>query len=194
MTLIPNHFVPDARRFFGYVREPEIHIAKEAPADIFARESLLDAAFGPARFEKTAERLRQGRLPAKGLALVMKDGDRLIGTLRLWHVDAGGADALLLGPLAIEKSYRSRGFGRRLIAEALFRAFVSGHEAVLLVGDASYYAAFGFSRRVTENLMLPGPVEAARFLGLELVAGALQDAKGVVTPTGPIAGQEQLAA
>jgi hypothetical protein len=54
MILIPNHFVPDAPRFVGFVREPEIRIAKEAPADIFAREALLDAAFGPARFQKTS--------------------------------------------------------------------------------------------------------------------------------------------
>jgi predicted N-acetyltransferase YhbS len=194
MTLVPNHLVPDAPRFAGFVREPEIHIAKEAPSDILAREALLDAAFGPARFQKTAERLREGRLPAAGLALVVRDAARLIGTLRLWHVDAGGAGALLLGPLAIEKSYRSRGFGRGLIAEALFRAFVSGHEAVLLVGDAPYYEAFGFSRRHTVNLVLPGPVDEARFLGLELVAGALQDAKGLVMPTGPFAGRGQLAA
>jgi predicted N-acetyltransferase YhbS len=191
MTLISNDFMPNAPRF---VAAPEIHIADEARADILAREALLEAAFGPTRFEKTVERLREGRLPAKGLALAMKDADRLIGTLRLWHVDAGGVDALLLGPLAIEKSYRSRGFGGRMIAEALFRAFVSGHKAVLLIGDAPYYAASGFSRRPTENLMLPGPVDEARFLGLELVAGALQDAKGVVMPAGALAGQQQLAA
>ena len=53
---------------------------------------LLDAAFGPDRFEKTGERLREGRLPAAGLALVMKHGPLLVGTLRLWHVDAGGAE------------------------------------------------------------------------------------------------------
>ena len=116
MTLISNDFMPDAPRFAAFVAEPEIHIADEARADIFAREALLEAAFGLARFEKTAERLREGRRPAKGLALVMKDAGRLIGTLRLWHVDAGGVDALLLGPLAIERSHRSRGFGRRMIA------------------------------------------------------------------------------
>jgi predicted N-acetyltransferase YhbS len=90
----------------------------------------------------------------------------------------------MLGPLAIAKPYRSRGFGRRLMAEALFRAFVAGHRAVLLVGDAPYYEAFGFSRRVTRGLVLPGPVDEARFLGLELAAGALQGAKGLVRATG----------
>ncbi len=190
MTLIQNDFRPNDFRtdivapFIGVVSEPEIYIADEAPQDFFARETLLDAAFGPGRYEKTSERLREGRLPAEGLALVMKHGAFLMGTLRLWHVDAGGADALMLGPLAIAKPYRSRGFGRRLMAEALFRAFAGGHRAVLLVGDAPYYEAFGFSRRATRGLTLPGPVDEARFLGLELAAGALQGAKGLVAPTG----------
>jgi len=44
--------------------------------DIDARESLLDAAFGTDRFAKTSERLREGRLPADGLALVAAAGER----------------------------------------------------------------------------------------------------------------------
>jgi predicted N-acetyltransferase YhbS len=193
MTLIQNDFRQvDFRTDVvasgaGVVSEPEIFIADEAPQDFFAREALLNVAFGPARFGKTAERLREGRLPAEGLALVMKHGSSLMGTVRLWHVDAGGADALMLGPLAIAKPYRSRGFGRRMMAEALFRAFAAGHGAVLLVGDAPYYEAFGFSRRLTCGLVLPGPVDEARFLGLELAAGALLGAKGLVRATGRLA-------
>ncbi len=194
MTLVLNSFVDETPLFVGQASDPAIHIGDESPADFFARERLLDAALGPARFEKTSERLREGRLPAEGLALVIKDAGLLVGTVRLWHVDAGGAAALLLGPLAIAKAYRSRGLGRRLMAEALYRAVVRGHGAILLVGDAPYYEAFGFSRRLTLGLEMPGPVEAARFLGLELVAGALSYARGLVAPTGVVAQQTLLAA
>lgn len=184
MTLISNQIEPRVPLFIGCVSEPNVYIADEKPTDFAAREILLDAAFGPARLEKTAERLREGRLPARGLALAMKDAEQLIGTLRLWPVRAGVVAALLLGPLAIAQAYRRRGLGRRLIAEALFRAFVAGHEAVLLVGDAPYYEAFGFSRRHTLDLILPGPVDESRFLGLELRAGALKEAKGLVEAAG----------
>ena len=44
-------------------------ILHETPLDVAAREALLDACFGEARFAKTCERLRAGRLPADGLAL-----------------------------------------------------------------------------------------------------------------------------
>jgi predicted N-acetyltransferase YhbS len=70
------------------------------------------------------------------------------------------------------------------MAEALFRAASAGHKAVLLVGDAAYYEPFGFSRPHTLGLVLPGPVDEARFLGLELKSGALNGAKGLVTPAG----------
>jgi len=54
MTLIQNDFRPvDFRTDVvapctGVVSEPEIYIADEALQDFFAREALLNAAFGPA--------------------------------------------------------------------------------------------------------------------------------------------------
>ena len=42
----------------------------------------------------------RGRTPAEGLAFSAMAEGRLVGTLRLWHVSAGGCPALVLGPLA----------------------------------------------------------------------------------------------
>jgi predicted N-acetyltransferase YhbS len=184
MTSISNEITIQVPAFVGLVPEPHAYITDEASSDFFARELLLDRAFGRTRFEKTVERLREGRAPAHRLALVAKDGEELVGTLRLWHVRAGEVPALLLGPLAVDKAYRSQGIGRRLMAEALFRAHGLGHAAILLVGDAPYYEPFGFSRRHTQDLALPGPVDERRFLGLELLAGALRDARGPVVAAG----------
>lgn len=186
MTSISNEIFPNVPAIIGLVPAPYVFIGDETPTDITAREFLLDKAFGAARYEKTVERLREGRLPARGLALAAKDGPDLVGTLRLWHIRAGEVPALLLGPLAVDTAHRSRGIGRRLMAEALFRAHAAGHEAILLVGDAPYYEPFEFSRRHTLGLTLPGPVDEARFLGLELVDGALRGAKGPVTATGAL--------
>jgi predicted N-acetyltransferase YhbS len=183
MTSISN-FNMQAPAFAGVIGKPNLSIASESPADSWARERLLDEAFGAPRSGKTAERLREGRLPAPGLALAATDAGDLVGTLRMWHVLAGEVPALLLGPLAVVKAYRSRGIGRRLMAEALLRAASAGHKAVLLVGDAAYYEPFGFSRRHTLGLSLPGPVDEARFLGLELKGGALKAARGFVVAAG----------
>jgi predicted N-acetyltransferase YhbS len=179
-----SNFEVQAPAFAGVIGKPNLVIASESPADSWARERLLDAAFGAARSGKTAERLREGRLPAQGFSLAAKDAGKLIGTLRMWHILAGKVPALLLGPLAVAKAYRSRGLGRLLMAEALFRAASAGHKAVLLVGDAAYYEPFDFSRRHTLRLILPGPVDEARFLGLELKGGALKAARGFVLAAG----------
>ena len=50
-------------------------IRLEKSSDAAAREALLDAAYGPVRFEKPSERLRSGRAPARGLSFVAVDGD-----------------------------------------------------------------------------------------------------------------------
>jgi predicted N-acetyltransferase YhbS len=101
-----------------------------------------------------------------------------------WPVEAGGRPALLLGPLAVARSHRSLGIGSRLMREALWRAAMLGHKAVLLVGDAPYYARFGFDAALTGKLDLPGLVDRARFLALEIEAGALDGAEGAVVAAG----------
>jgi len=161
-----------------------IQIDVEAPGEAGAREMLLDRAMGPDRHQKTSERLRESRLPASGLALVARDGDEIVGTVRLWNVSAGGRDALLLGPLAIAPERQGEGLGGKLMRAALNRAAMFGHGAVILVGDADYYARFGFSVIATQSLMMPGPVERRRFLALELREGALNGAAGMLVATG----------
>ena len=164
-----------------------IIIRDEELRDVSAREDLLDTAFGFERREKTCERLREGREPAQSLSFVAEENNAIIGTLRLWNVKAGEHDALLLGPIAVASSFRSQGLGARLIRAALNRAATLGHKAVILVGDAPYYERFGFSASHVAALDLPGPVDRARFLGLELVDGAFSRAQGLVTA--PIAAE-----
>ena len=107
-----------------------------------------------------------------------------MGTVRLWHVSAGGVRALMLGPLAVDPSCRELGLGAALMNHALAAARARGHDAVILLGDAPYYARFGFSAAKTGGLSLPGPFERDRLLGLELREGALDGARGMIVPTG----------
>jgi predicted N-acetyltransferase YhbS len=159
-------------------------IRAERASDAVAREALLDACFGENRQTRTCQRLRDGRAPAEGLALSAVREGRLVGTVRLWHVSAGGIPALMLGPLAVEDSSRKLGVGAALMDHALAAATARGHRAVILLGDAPYYARFGFSASKTSELSLPGPFERDRLLGLELVEGALDGGWGMIVPTG----------
>jgi predicted N-acetyltransferase YhbS len=162
-------------------------VRSERASDVVAREALLEASFGDNRQLRTCQRLRDGQAPAEGLAISALSRGRLVGTVRLWHVSAGGVPALVLGPLAVDPPFRKLGIGRALVQRALAAAKARGHGAVLLLGDASYYARFGFSALKTGELRLPGPFEPDRLLGLELREGALDGAWGMIVPTGTIA-------
>jgi predicted N-acetyltransferase YhbS len=162
-------------------------IRAERAGDLVAREALLDACFGDNRHLRACHCLRDGRLPAEGLAFSAARGRKLLGTLRLWHVSAGGVPALLLGPLAVDSACRGLGVGAALMDHALAAARARGHRAVLLLGDAPYYARFGFSAERTGELALPAAFEPERLLALELSEGALDGAWGMIVPTGTMA-------
>ncbi len=164
-----------------------ITIRDEIAADITAREALLDLCLGERRTAKASERLREGRLPAEGLALSAERDGKLVATVRLWHVEANGRPALLLGPLAVSPDLQGEGLGKAMMREAIWRAACRGHGAIILVGDAGYYARFGFAPEATADLAMPGPVERERFLALELREGALAGAAGLLRGTGALA-------
>src|SRR5215475_4592908 len=159
-------------------------IRAERASDVVAREALLDACFGDNRHTRTCQRLRDGRAPAEGLALSAVARGQVVGTVRLWHVSAGGIPALILGPLAVDNTHRGLGVGAALMDHALAAARARGHRAVLLLGDAPYYARFGFSAAKTGELRLPGAFERERLLAIELADGALDGVWGMIVPMG----------
>lgn len=167
-----------------------ITLGHETETDVTQIEALLDLVFGAEeRLRKTCQRLRDGQKPADGLALVLRDGDRIVGTLRFWELLIGGQTrALLLGPLAVDPSLQGTGLGSKLMRHGLNLAAARHHQAVILVGDEPYYRRFGFQAHYMGNVDLPGPVNRDRFLGLELVEGALADVSGMVAPLEPALG------
>jgi predicted N-acetyltransferase YhbS len=171
-----------------------VAIRAEILSDIGPREALLNRAFGVKRLRKTSEKLRAGRIAALAFTAVDAKG-KLIGTIRLWNIIAGSAGtSLLLGPLAVDSKHQKNGVGRALMAHALTAARALDHDSVLLVGDAPYYSRFGFSSALTRSLHLPGPVDRARFLGLELTGQALDGAEGLVAPSGEMIEAQRIAA
>lgn len=170
---------------------PAFTISGESVAHVIAREALLDRAMGEGRRRKSSEKLRRGRLPAEGLAFsAIGDDGVLAGTVRLWNVHAGldafgfPVSALLLGPLAVDPLTAGRGIGSALMQHAIAEAKRLGHGVVLLVGDPEYYGRFGFTAEKTGELAMPGPFEKRRFLAVELKAGHLDGAHGILRASG----------
>jgi predicted N-acetyltransferase YhbS len=159
----------------------DVCVLPEEPWHAGPIKAILDDAFGPERYGKTVYRLRDGIPPLADLSFVLQAGPTIKATLRFWPVlIAGKTPALLLGPIAVRVADRGKGYARALMWHGLDRARERGHRIVLLVGDAPYYAQFGFERRLAETLELPGWVDENRFLGLELAPGALDGVSGMV--------------
>lgn len=143
-------------------------------------EALTEASFGPGRYAKSAYRLREGVKPVAGLGFVAWENGILRGSVRFWPIKVGGEEGLLLGPLAVDGAERGRGIGISLMQAGIAAARAMGFRAILLVGDAPYYARVGFVKMKPGRIEFPGPVDANRLLGLALVDGALETLSGPV--------------
>lgn len=139
-------------------------LSLETPFDAAAVERVVDAAFGSGRFAKTAERLREGSKPLVGF--VARSGREVIGSVRLWPIQVGKAEAAFLGPIAIDEELRRAGTGALLVQACLEWAREQRMAGVLLVGDLPYFGRFGFEP--ASDAILPGPVDQRRVLWLSL--------------------------
>jgi predicted N-acetyltransferase YhbS len=134
-----------------------LRIETESPGDAAAVEALVLAAFGPGRFAKTAERLRERARIAAGF--VAREDGRIVGSVRLWSITVGGEAALFLGPIAVAADCRRAGLGADLVQGCVDHA---GSVGILLVGDLPYFGRFGF--RPAPEVRLSGPVDQRRVL------------------------------
>jgi predicted N-acetyltransferase YhbS len=163
---------------------PAVLTRPAVPDDLPAMVALQSRAFGPGRFARTAYRVREGGPDLSPFCRVAFIGDRLVAALRLTSINVGGCSGtLLLGPLAVDPEEAGRGYGRRLVAESIDAASAEGMALVLLVGDMAYYGRFGFGPVPPGQIRLPGPVDPARLLVVELRPGALATFRGLVART-----------
>jgi predicted N-acetyltransferase YhbS len=114
--------------------------------------------------------------------VIRGDLDEVAGAIRFWPVSVGagdGAPAMLLGPVAVHPTRQGEGLGALLIMGGLDRAEAQGVARVLLIGDAPYYARFGFDR--LDGVEMPPPTNPDRVLG----RGAWAGIRGPVLPWTP---------
>ena len=130
-----------------------------------AVERLYDEVFGPGRFAKAAERLRETNAKIAEASFVAVDAEGLCGVVRLWPVDVEeGRQAAFLGPIAVATRRRGNGVAFRLMERSIGICRERGFPAVILVGDEAYYARFGFRKAGAGRFTLPGPVDQDRIL------------------------------
>lgn len=154
-------------------------ISAEKPEHADAIERVLDHAFGPGRFAKTSERVRE-----RGAALepylsrvASNEAGEVIGVCRIWRVEAG-AELYFLGPLAVDPAAQAAGLGLALVREAVAACRATGANGIVLVGAERFFRSAGFTVVPPERVSLPGPVDPARLLWLELRPGGFDRVRG----------------
>lgn len=141
---------------------PALTLQPERPQDGPLVDALIDRAFGPGRYAKVSERVREFATFAPELSVCAWAGERLLGCARMWRVRVGGVPTTFLGPFAVEQGERSAGFGARMIERACEAAAAAGETHVVLVGDEAYFHRVGFANAPARNITLPGPVDPKR--------------------------------
>ncbi len=133
-------------------------------------ETLLDAAFGDNRRQRTAYRLRRNLSAIDALSFAMVDEQkRLVGSIQCWPVkitDNMGRETplIMVGPVAVSPDRQNTGLGKRLMAAMLSAADTSNCPAMMMIGDPGYYGRFGFTAEHTAGWELAGRWEAHRLL------------------------------
>jgi predicted N-acetyltransferase YhbS len=141
---------------------PALTLVNELPAHGAPIEALLTRAFGPGRFAKVSERVREFAEFAPELSFCAIEAGQVVGVVRMWRVKVGDQPIAFLGPLAVDEAERRHGLGSLLVERACEAAEAAGEAAVLLVGDAAYFRRVGFA--MARDVVMPGPVDATRVL------------------------------
>ncbi|MCR6645246.1 MAG: N-acetyltransferase [Terricaulis sp.] len=154
-------------------------LVAELPEHAAPIERVLARAFGPGRFAKTSERVReQGAVFEPALSRVaINDAGAVMGVCRIWRVRAG-VELYFLGPLAVDPDEQMAGLGAALTRAAVDACRANGGNGVVLVGAARFFQPLGFSLVPLGAIALPGPVDWGRFLWCELRPGGLSAARG----------------
>ncbi|MDP2258446.1 MAG: N-acetyltransferase [Caulobacter sp.] len=158
----------------------DIAYRPEGPNDAPLIDALIDRAFGPGRHAKAADRLRETNTLLPDLSFTAWEGERLVGSVRMWPVTVGGAPVVFLGPIAVEAQLRKHRIGQTLVERACETAAEAGWRAVLLVGDAPYFERVGFSAAPAREVVMPGPVDQRRVLLKALREGGADGLSGLV--------------
>jgi predicted N-acetyltransferase YhbS len=153
-------------------------IAPERADQARAVDALIERAFGPGRYAKVSERVREGNRQRLELSFTAVAAGEVVGAVRLWPVLVGHTRGLFLGPIAVEGAWRKHGIGGDLVEHAVSAGAAAGEPFVLLVGDLPLFGPHGFEIAPRGQVILPGPVDARRVLWRALTPGGLDGVAG----------------
>ena len=132
-------------------------------------EKLLDEAFGPGRYARTAYRYREKHNLISEYSYIYQDNKQLLASISFSQIFINNINkGLLLGPLAVKPGHDGKGYGVALVETTIKLIKKSKkYNFIVLVGDIDYYRRFNF-KQILQPLNLVWPVNPNRVLILSL--------------------------
>lgn len=165
-------------------------IRQEMIIDYLQTEKLVQQAFNEVEMSDQSEHilvaaLRKGAAFVPELSLLAEVDGELAGHLLLTRQVIRGAEGeevetLALAPISVVPTAQGLGIGSRLIEAGLAQARRLGFQSVFVLGHPDYYSRFGFKPASIWGIQAEFDVPDEAFMGLELVEGSLEEAKGIL--------------
>lgn len=161
-------------------RRAPTRLRDEEPRDWPAVHSVHAAAFGTSAEADLVAALRADADPV--VSLVAEHDGAVVGHIMFSPVTLPGHDLKIMGlaPVAVAPSRQRQGIGSALVRAGLERCRALGYGAVVVLGHPEYYPRFGFVPSVRFGIRSAYDVPDDVFMALELRAGYLQGAAGVI--------------
>jgi putative acetyltransferase len=156
-------------------------IRPETDANRAAIRAVNEAAFETSVEAELIDALRAK--PGQLISLVAEIDEEIVGHILFSAVSLAEHPELNLmglGPMAVLPKRQRQGIGSALVREGLKRCKRRGCQAVVVVGHPEYYPRFGFVPASRHGIRCEYDVPDDVFMIVELVAGALRGASGVI--------------
>ncbi|HWG44660.1 MAG TPA: N-acetyltransferase [Gemmataceae bacterium] len=158
-----------------------IVIRPESTADHEAIRHVNRLAFGQNAETSLVDALRDSGYVR--VSLLAEKAGQVVGHILFSDLPiitgAGTVPALALAPMAVLPEFQNQGIGSALVRSGLDECRQQGHKIVVVLGHPHFYPRFGFSPALAAHLEAPF-LGSDSFMGLELVAGALDGVVGWV--------------
>ncbi|MBR0271724.1 MAG: N-acetyltransferase [Methanobrevibacter sp.] len=105
--------------------------------------------------------LRKDRSFMAKFAYVIEKDEKIIGHInyskgKISYENGELTDAVVLGPLSIDRNHQNKGYGTKLVNYTLNLIEKEDIPFVFVIGDENYYSRFGFESASKYNLFLKG--------------------------------------